>query len=57
MAHSLRILVVLPMYGGSLPLGRYCARALRDMGHAVTHEKEWQRVAATLDAWFDQVVE
>ena len=29
----------------------------RDMGHAVTHEKEWQRVAATLDAWFDQVVE
>lgn len=31
----LRILVVLPMYGGSLPIGRYCANALRDMGHSV----------------------
>ncbi|MDR2820263.1 MAG: glycosyltransferase [Desulfovibrio sp.] len=32
---SLRILVVLPMYGGSLPIGRYCATALRGMGHSV----------------------
>ena len=32
---SLRILVVLPMYGGSLPIGRYCARALEEMGHSV----------------------
>lgn len=32
---SLRILVVLPMYGGSLPIGRYCARALEEMGHNV----------------------
>lgn len=32
---SLRILVVLPMYGGSLPIGRYCAQALKDMGHSV----------------------
>lgn len=32
---SLRILVVLPMYGGSLPIGRYCARALQSMGHSV----------------------
>ena len=31
----LRILVVLPMYGGSLPVGRYCARALADLGHTV----------------------
>ncbi len=31
----LRILVVLPMYGGSLPIGRYCASALRSLGHAV----------------------
>ena len=31
----LRILVVLPMYGGSLPIGRYCARALTDLGHTV----------------------
>lgn len=31
----LRILVVLPMYGGSLPVGRYCARALEQMGHHV----------------------
>ncbi|MDR3357522.1 MAG: glycosyltransferase [Desulfovibrio sp.] len=32
---SLRILVVLPMYGGSLPIGRYCAGALQSMGHSV----------------------
>ena len=31
----LRILVVLPMYGGSLPIGRYCAQALTGMGHTV----------------------
>jgi spore maturation protein CgeB len=31
----LRVLVVLPMYGGSLPVGRYCASALRDLGHTV----------------------
>ena len=31
----LRILVVLPMYGGSLPIGRYCAHALEEMGHNV----------------------
>ena len=31
----LRILVVLPLYGGSLPIGRYCAQALRDLGHLV----------------------
>lgn len=34
-SQALRILVVLPMYGGSLPIGRYCARALGDMGHTV----------------------
>ncbi|MDR1242920.1 MAG: glycosyltransferase [Deltaproteobacteria bacterium] len=27
-----RVLVVLPLYGGSLPVGRYCAAALRDNG-------------------------
>lgn len=32
---GLRILVVLPIYGGSLPIGRYCAHALRDLGHSV----------------------
>lgn len=32
---KLRILVVLPLYGGSLPIGQYCTRALRDMGHFV----------------------
>ena len=31
----LRVLVALPMYGGSLPIGRYCAQALRDLGHTV----------------------
>lgn len=30
-----RILVVLPMYGGSLPVGRYCAGALAGLGHLV----------------------
>jgi spore maturation protein CgeB len=34
-AMPLRILVVLPMYGGSLPIGRYCAAALRALGHSV----------------------
>ena len=34
-ATSLRILVILPMYGGSLPIGRYCASALRGLGHTV----------------------
>lgn len=29
----LRVLVVLPMYGGSLPIGTYCVQALRDLGH------------------------
>jgi spore maturation protein CgeB len=32
---KLKILVVLPMYGGSLPIGQYCAQALKDMGHLV----------------------
>lgn len=31
----LRILVILPMYGGSLPIGRYCAKALESLGHSV----------------------
>ena len=31
----MRILVVLPMYGGSLPVGRYCAVALTELGHLV----------------------
>ncbi|GAB6060145.1 CgeB family protein [Desulfonatronum parangueonense] len=35
MSHSLRILTVLPMYGGSLPIGRYCAQALKELGHIV----------------------
>ena len=29
----LRILVVLPLYGGSLPVGRFAADALRNLGH------------------------
>jgi len=33
--NNLRILVVLPLYGGSLPIGRYVASALTDMGHLV----------------------
>jgi spore maturation protein CgeB len=31
----LRVLLVLPMYGGSLPVGRYCAAALTRLGHSV----------------------
>ncbi len=31
--NSLRILVVLPLYGGSLPVGRFCVSALRELGH------------------------
>ncbi|KHK03609.1 CgeB family protein [Desulfovibrio sp. TomC] len=32
---TLRILVVLPMYGGSLPVGRFCASAFAELGHVV----------------------
>jgi spore maturation protein CgeB len=35
MSEQLRILVVLPMYGGSLPVGRYCAAAMSRLGHLV----------------------
>ncbi len=31
----MKILVVLPLYGGSLPVGRYCADALAELGHMV----------------------
>lgn len=34
-ASPLRVLVVLPLYGGSLPVGLSCARALSAMGHLV----------------------
>jgi spore maturation protein CgeB len=33
MQTGLRILVVLPLYGGSLPVGRYCLKALGELGH------------------------
>lgn len=32
---AMRVLVVLPLYGGSLPVGRYCASALAGLGHLV----------------------
>lgn len=32
---SLRILVVNPIYGGSLPTARFCAEALKNLGHHV----------------------
>ena len=32
---SLKILVVTPIYGGSLPIAKYCFRALQNMGHDV----------------------
>lgn len=32
---TLRILIVLPFYGGSLPIGQYCTIALKDLGHCV----------------------
>ncbi len=35
MAKALKILFVLPIYGGSLPIGQYCVQALRDLGHIV----------------------
>jgi spore maturation protein CgeB len=30
-----RVLVVLPLYGGSLPVGRFCCDGLRELGHLV----------------------
>lgn len=35
MKKALRILNVLPLYGGSLTVGRYCTNALRELGHMV----------------------
>ena len=32
---KLKILVVYPIYGGSLPIADYCSRALRELGHHV----------------------
>ncbi len=32
---SYKILVVLPLYGGSLPIGEYCIHALKELGHKV----------------------
>ncbi len=32
---GLRIMVVGPIYGGSLPIARYCAEAIRNLGHLV----------------------
>jgi len=29
----LRVLIVLPFYGGSLPIGQFCTMALKDLGH------------------------
>lgn len=34
-SRPLRVLVVLPMYGGSLPIGRYCCQGLKELGHMV----------------------
>lgn len=34
-SNSLKILVVNPIYGGSLPTAKYCARALENLGHRV----------------------
>jgi len=34
-SNSLRILVVNPIYGGSLPTARFCAEALKNLGHHV----------------------
>jgi spore maturation protein CgeB len=31
----LKILLVYPVYGGSLPIARYCSRALQALGHDV----------------------
>jgi spore maturation protein CgeB len=35
-AQPLRILVVNPIYGGSLPTARYCASSLKNLGHQVS---------------------
>jgi len=35
MHKKIKILLVLPLYGGSLPIGYYCAEALKELGHQV----------------------
>lgn len=37
MNDSRRILIVLPMYGGSLPIGYYCGNALKELGNIVEY--------------------
>ncbi len=32
---KIRIIVILPFYGGSLPIGEYCISALKELGHCV----------------------
>ncbi len=32
---KIKVLLVLPVYGGSLPIGTYCAEALKELGHKV----------------------
>lgn len=35
MLKNVKILLVLPLYGGSLPIGTYCANAFKELGHNV----------------------
>jgi spore maturation protein CgeB len=37
MNETRRVLIVLPLYGGSLPIGGYCGNALKEMGHVVEY--------------------
>lgn len=35
MTKPLKILIILPLYGGSLPIGHYCVEAFKALGHSV----------------------
>jgi spore maturation protein CgeB len=52
----LKILVVYPIYGGSLPIARYCSRALRELGHDVEifDSSQWYDLYRSLHRLTDQ---
>jgi spore maturation protein CgeB len=55
---QLKILVVYPLYGGSLPVAQYCSRALQALGHDVEtfDSSRWYEAYRSLQHITDQTV-
>jgi spore maturation protein CgeB len=54
----LKILVVYPIYGGSLPIAQYCSRALQALGHEVDvfDSSQWYGLYRSLQRLTDQEI-